>query len=269
MLARPRRADRRSFERPELRREQQPVVPGQWAPRGGVQVGAGVHERRDQVAVRGVEHHQGVMQEVAVLGVPEADEPAVARDAARSLGIQPSYTHRAPAGSEGPGSSSRLRHDRQVVLLGDDPHRHRIGGERDPRRPTAGRVGHQRLRESALERHRHPSPALVAGVVAPPHHSSVGRDEYGLDTHRLVRYPPLFTARQVGHPRLPRAALVRDEGEMVCGAGTPGGEPRLRCAEPSLPEGVSVMGDDVTRPIRLVSRETLHLESLALGVAEC
>ena len=56
---------------------------------------------------------------------------------------------------------------------------------------------------------------------------------------------------------------------MVCGAVAPGGKPVCVALNRRCQAGVSAMRDDVTAAVRIVSRDALDPESLALGVAEC
>ena len=168
----------------------------------------------------------------------------------------------------GPAGGDEVR---TVVLLRAEPERDLARArERDPLSPARGETFDQGPSLGPVERGGHPSPGLVPDVVLPPHDPSIRRDQCFFHPDRLVRDPASSAGAQVRGPDLPRAILVRYEGEKVWGAVDPGREADLGRGESPLPGGgVNHGTDDVTGAVRLVSRDTLDLESLALGVAEC
>ena len=244
---------------------------------------AGVRVPRDRIEVRpfvdlladgltlAIDHAQCLMDDVAVLRMSEADQAAIGRKPAcprRLESADPDGGRTRPDESRSSGGGNEVG---AIVLLRADPKGDLARSrERDPLSPACRETFDQGPSLGTVEGGGHPSPGLVPDVVLPPHHPSIRRDQRFFHPDRLVREPAPSSGVQVRGPDLPGAVLVRREGEKAWGAVYPGGEAHLGRGESPLPRGGIKHGsDDGTGAVRLVSRETLALESLALGVAEC
>ena len=236
-LARGRVPDPGSLVTLELVLEREPLVPRDGRPALPVHRHALVAQFADRRARARIDDAQRRVDQVAVLGVLEAEERAVRRErAAQAAVLGGGEVHRLLRAMDLARWASVERYvDREPVAVAD-PDRD------DPRAlgqaavPAVGNALEEGLRLTAVERLDEPAAGFVPGLVLEPQHTlAVERRGSGEDADRMIRHLAPLPGREVPCVHLPDARLVGRVHEPVGSGWRPLGQEGHRRAEALLP----------------------------------